>query len=457
MRCLDENVLSEHLARRLGGAETERVTSHLDACAACADLMMDLARIYPAEPTLGEPTAVGPSLVSPGTRAATEADAPPAAIGRYVVLAPVGAGGMGVVYAAYDPKLDRKVAIKLLRTRAGNDDTSQGEQRKLMLEARTMARVSHPNVLVVHDVGSHDGQVFLVADFVDGGTLRAWLAREKRSLDAILGVMVQAARGLAAAHKAGLVHRDFKPDNVLVSRDERVYVADFGLTCATPAPGGGDRPAGGYVTAGTPAYMAPEVKLGVEADARSDQYSFCVTLQQATASDSTLPEELRAVLRRGLAEQAAARFASMDEVIAALSPRARARVPSFAPALALALGVLLAGGIAAGITVKRSANANENGNRNLNINENPNANENGTSNAIPSALALAPPPSAVIVATPADDGRAPAPSGAAVTTPARSRGHVPPATARGRLFSYASSPPPAPSPAPSADPLGRHY
>lgn len=447
MRCLDENVLSEHLARRLEGAEAERVTSHLDECAPCADLMMDLARAYPAEPTLGEPTVVGASLGSAGARAAADVDAPPAAIGRYVVLAPVGAGGMGVVYAAYDPKLDRKVAIKLLRKRTGNDETSQGEQRKLTLEARTMARVSHPNVLVVHDVGSHDGQVFLVADFVDGGTLRAWLAREKQTLDAILRVMVQAARGLAAAHKAGLVHRDFKPDNVLVSRDERVYVADFGLTHATPTPGGNGRPTGGYVTAGTPAYMAPEVKLGAEADARSDQYSFCVTLQQATASHSSLPEEVRAVLRRGLAEQAEARFSSMDEVIAALSPRPRDRRPSFA--LALALGVVLAGGVAVGIALKRGANANDIGNANHVMNANDSA------SAV--AIATATPPSAAAVPTPADDGPASAPPGAAVTTTVRSRGHVPRATARGGLPNGGSVPPSIPSSAASADPLGRHY
>ncbi len=350
MGCLDENVLSEHLARRLGAAETAAVVEHLDECAECSDLLVDLARAQ------APMRALAPSFVAPETQhtqhpTATIADGAPRArpldpdaehapaknIGRYVVLAQVGSGGMGVVFAAYDPKLERKVAIKLLRSRAGADEVSQGAQRRLMSEARTMARLSHPNVLVVHDVGSHDGHVFLVADFVDGGTLKQWLSRQTRAPGEVMAAMVQAGRGLAAAHKAGLVHRDFKPDNVLVSQEGRVFVADFGLTSAAPAPGSLKGPAG--VTAGTPAYMAPEVQLGAIGDERSDQYSFCLTLHQAlfgerplagaspdslpslsSNSDSPVPEPVRAAMRRGLAFEASQRFATMDELLTQLAP-----------------------------------------------------------------------------------------------------------------------------------------
>lgn len=360
MRCLDENELSAHLARRLDRDATERITEHLDECSTCADLMMALARAYPVEPPL---TAVPHSTditevmsrspldtQAPRLTEASE-DAPPAQIGRYVVLAPLGAGGMGVVYAAYDPKLDRKVAIKLLRGRAGEDEHARSAQRTLMREARTMARISHPNVLAVHDVGSHEGHVFLVMDFVDGGTLRHWLRSHRHEPVEILKAVIQAGGGLVAAHKAGLVHRDFKPDNVLVSRDGRVLVADFGLTSATPSVGGIRSPDGGGA-AGTPGYMAPEVRLGAEADERSDQYSFCVTLHESLLGERPpedrpsqvleqaigIPEPLKSALRRGLSPAPEGRFSSMqallDELAAnAPEPRATPLPGSFASAL----------------------------------------------------------------------------------------------------------------------------
>ncbi len=367
MTCLDENELSSHLARRLGAEETARVAAHLDECPRCADLLAMLARAYPAEPSVGtvtKPVTAGaqgtPSITTDDTAPHlpdVALDAPPAAIGRYVIVGPLGSGGMGVVFAAYDPKLDRKVAIKVLRQRATSEEAARDAQSMLMREARTMARVSHPNVLAVHDVGAHEGHVFLVMDLVDGGTLRDWLRGQTRTPADILGVVIEAGRGLAAAQRAGLVHRDFKPDNVLVSREGRVFVADFGLTRRAPAAGALQDVREGW--AGTPAYVAPEVKRGRAADARSDQFSFCVTLHEALFGERphghfgdtpppnpkpvspgvsasyaspasvasffvpptpAVPSEVRSALARGLAEDPEARFETMETLLAALTP-----------------------------------------------------------------------------------------------------------------------------------------
>lgn len=477
MPCLDENVLSEHLARRLGSTESARVVAHLDECAVCADLMMALARVYPGEGSVYSST-VAAGAPPPKHEPHALVETPPQVIDRYVVLEPLGAGAMGVVFAAYDPKLDRKIAIKVLRKRPGEDEGTRGAQRRLMLEARTMARLSHPNVLAVHDVGSHEGHVFLVADLVDGGTLRTWLVREKRPVDEILLTMVQAARGLAAAHKAGLVHRDFKPDNVLVSRDGRVFVADFGLTCAAPTTR--MERASAPAIAGTPAYMAPEVLRGADADARSDQYSFCVTLYAAlfgsrpsdsemsrtlaTASASHVPEEVLAVLRRGLAADPEARFSSMDELSAQLSAftteaivaraassRSSVASPPSRPArrrAPLVLGAVLVLAAAAGFALhRRPAAAASVSPANANASANASANANAGSAAARETASNAPASSPVAVASAAKDDAAPK----APATPSRARAHAPRTTSRGNVTSDPSSP------APSADPLWRHY
>ncbi len=258
-----------------------------------------------------------------------------AAIGRYVVLGLVGRGGMGEVYAAYDPELDRKVAVKLLRVKPGNGvSLTEGRQRTLR-EAQAIARLSHPNVVVVYDVGTFRDQVFIAMEFVEGNTVTFWLQAQTRSWQEVLRVFRAAGRGLVAAHEKGLVHRDFKPDNVMVGRDGEVRVMDFGLARqmnekSEPAPAGRaplpvtqsgedleedgmetillNGPARPAVTPplgtnlqssssssgmfemqltrtgammGTPAYMAPEQFLGTPTDARSDQFSFCVALYEA--------------------------------------------------------------------------------------------------------------------------------------------------------------------------------
>jgi tetratricopeptide (TPR) repeat protein/tRNA A-37 threonylcarbamoyl transferase component Bud32 len=302
-------------------------------------------------------------------------------IGRYVLLERIGAGGVGIVYAAWDPVLARRVALKLLR-----HGTSESQER-LVREAQAMARLSHPHVVQVFDAGVVDERAFVAMDFVDGGTLRAWL-KEARPQGEILDVFLQAARGLAAAHAASLVHRDFKPDNVLLGRlpDGRVraMVADFGLVRVggeIPEPAASlekvaqalgttsdERLTNTGAVMGTPAYMAPEQFLGRGVDGRSDQFAFCVALFEALfgarpfagegvrslalavmqgqrapiPTGVRVPAILQRVVERGLATDPAARHASMDDLIDALS-RARAgrrigRIVAIAIPVALGLG-----------------------------------------------------------------------------------------------------------------------
>jgi len=247
-------------------------------------------------------------------------------LGRYQVTGTLGEGGMGVVVSAYDPELDRRVAIKLLR--AGGAEAT----RRLQAEARAMARVSHENVVVVHDVGTIGERLFVAMELVDGETLTTWQARE-RDWAGLVSMYLRAGRGLAAAHDAGLVHRDFKPSNVLVGSDGRVRVSDFGLATAARDV---DLPA-----AGTPRYMAPEQHLGRPVSTATDQFSFCAalwealwgeppfsgdTLEQMRASalagdiaappgDVAVPGWIEEVLRRGLSVDPAARFATMGELL----------------------------------------------------------------------------------------------------------------------------------------------
>lgn len=276
-------------------------------------------------------------------------------IGRFTVLQQIGAGGMGVVLAAYDPQLDRKVAIKMM-----HDDVSVGHGARLEREAKAMAQLSHPHVVTVHDTGVHKGRLYIAMEYVEGETLGSWLRSGQRSRKQILDYVLQAGRGLAAAHKAGLVHRDFKPDNVLIGRDGRVRVGDFGLVSGMAE---ADDPVGpkkaqvlspssltvaGSIM-GTPLYMAPEQHAGRSIDARADQFSFCVTLWQALCkeppysadtyeqlvanvnrgevrpvpSGALVSGKLRAVLVRGLAAEPDKRFATMDQLLLELERACR--------------------------------------------------------------------------------------------------------------------------------------
>jgi tRNA A-37 threonylcarbamoyl transferase component Bud32/tetratricopeptide (TPR) repeat protein len=271
-------------------------------------------------------------------------------IGRYTVLRKLGQGALGVVYACTDPRLDREIAVKVIRS---------GDTARLRREAMAMAMLSDPHVASVYEVGEHEGRVFLAMELVDGPTLREW--QKGRTADEIVAAYVQAGRGLAAAHRAGLVHRDFKPDNAMIGRDGRVRVLDFGLACTddTVATNAGeatvDAPSMDAtltttgVTVGTPAYMAIEQLRGGAIDARADQYSFAVALYEALAgerpyhgrSPGELAEAIRRgkiepskdaraiaptiakVIERGLAADRDARFPDMDAMLAALVPRRR--------------------------------------------------------------------------------------------------------------------------------------
>lgn len=323
-------------------AEYARISEHVAGCAPCAALVARL----------------GDSLLTPSQRVPDEprlAWALPAIgarLGRYALLDRIGAGAMGVVFAAYDPVLDRKVALKLVRP-----GMTEEHARRMVREARLMARVTHPNVVAVYDAGEVDGQVFIAMAHVAGATLREWLAAAPRSVRAITDAFAAAGRGLAAAHEAGIVHRDFKPDNVLCADDGRVLVTDFGLAraeLAEPAsvqdeaepvpPAAPDARASALV--GTPAYMAPEQRRGEQADAGADVYAFCVSLWQALfgaypydGSRPGVPAKLVRALKRGL-EPDRARRASLSAVLRALEPKAL-RLPLVAGAIALALSLTL--------------------------------------------------------------------------------------------------------------------
>lgn len=254
MSCLDENELVAFGDGSLSGEALTRAAEHLQHCEACRAV---LATVYEASGKLRTShsrATSGAALLPP---AAVHFE-PGATVGRYRLQEQLGKGGMGAVYAAYDPQLDRRVALKFLH---GAQQASATE--RLVREAQALARVAHPNVVTVFDVSTHDGQVFLSMELVDGATLADWLAT-RPPLPQVLEAFVAAGKGLAAAHSVGVVHRDFKPSNVLRHRDGRVRVTDFGLALSTAtsqsfatsgAPASltrsGELP-------GTPLYMAPE-------------------------------------------------------------------------------------------------------------------------------------------------------------------------------------------------------
>jgi tetratricopeptide (TPR) repeat protein len=266
---------------------------------------------------------------------------------------------MGIVYRAYHPELDRCVAIKVLRPGLAR---GTARQLRFVREGRLLARLAHPNVVTVHDVVADGKQTYLVMEWVEGTTLAEWLASGSRSRGQILAVFRQAARGLAAAHKLGVVHRDFKPSNVLIGSDGRVRVADFGVagmagnsTVTTPesvptpglanpsqdpalAPtlGSHDAITQAGTLIGTPAFMSPEQRAGLPVGPRSDQYSFCLVLSGALGGNGhPLSRRLRRALARGLSENPLGRHRSMDAVLALLDRETRTRAGAWRAVAAL--------------------------------------------------------------------------------------------------------------------------
>ncbi|MBZ4401924.1 tetratricopeptide repeat protein [Myxococcus sp. AS-1-15] len=358
MRCVDEAVFMKLLLGELSPQESAEVDAHLDTCASCRSMVAEGLRAQSPDAAGAEPPTE-PAQPFPGRPdAALEKGT---AVGRYLVLELLGAGAMGVVYGAYDPELDRRVALKLLRTGALGLNVEK-ERAHLLREAQAMARVSHPNVVAVYDVGTFGQHVFLAMERVEARTLVEWLKAAPRPWRQVLELFLDAGRGLAAAHAAGVVHGDFKPANLLVGDDGDVHVTDFGLArlgAATATQGAATTTEGAAtagmersVMGGTPAYMAPEQLLDkTRASAAGDQFSFCVALHEAlygarpfegatlaelstqvssgqvrTAPAGTrVPPWVRRVLLRGLARRPEDRFPHLGALLDALQKDPSAR------------------------------------------------------------------------------------------------------------------------------------
>ncbi len=261
-------------------------------------------------------------------------------IGRYRLLELVGTGGMGMVWGAWDPELERRVALKLVR------HTTASARARMLREGQVLARLSHPNVVPIFDVGELGEQVYLVMEWIRGTTLGAF-AKQQPSRRDLLDAYRQAGAGLAAAHEAGVVHRDFKPDNAIRGDDGRVRVLDFGIAhdvATNSAP----------TAAGTPRYMAPEQLRGEPVTPACDQYAFCVSLRDATEA---LPAWVDAIIARGTEADPAKRFESMPVLLAALDRDPARRRRRAAVGIAI-LGAAV-GAFAVGRNVTSTASAVE--------------------------------------------------------------------------------------------------
>lgn len=414
---------------------------HLDQCSSCQELCA----------ILFDGTAVSPELLDSGARSSRRGAVileSGAMLGKYCIKSVIGAGAMGIVYLAEDPNLHRSVAIKVLRNQ--REEASS----RLMREAQALARISHPNVIVVHEVGTVADQVFMAMEFVEGCSLTAWLESSPRSTAEILSHFDQAGRGLVVAHAAELVHRDFKPDNVLVGKDGRVRVVDFGLaredvalSTPTQATESDATDIGRLMTLtqtgafiGTPAYMAPEQYEGKRADARSDQFSFAVALFEALygqrpyrgntlnqlslavrSGNISIPKTTRRIPRhvdrallRALSVDASNRFPSMESMLDALVEKERKETsPKRAKTVGFALtGLLLAASVAAyGVIGTRASSVRATGDARTSEAPAPSV----VTTSLPSASAL---PSAPHASVPVSTAVVPLPSVHAPKSPA---------------------------------------
>jgi len=317
-------------------ARRDRLAYHPDA----VDSPSTLSRFFAERSDEG--TDVVDDHLEAGVLASLFGKTSPAKFDRFVLLEPIGRGAMGTVFAAYDPKLDRRIALKVMR------DDDEKARRRHLAEARALAQVNHPNVVAVHDAGEHEDSLYVAMELVDGATLAEHLSSKSPAPKEIVRLFIEAGQGLVAAHAAGVVHRDFKPANVMVGDDRRVRVADFGLALSSTESQAHSQTSGeeGDETsrrrgAGTPMYMAPEQARGEDADARSDQFAFCVALVEALtgevpfrsrsaverlekieaglgATERPLPLGVRRIVRRGLASRPSERFADMQTLVSAL-------------------------------------------------------------------------------------------------------------------------------------------
>jgi hypothetical protein len=358
--CLSESTLVGLLERGLPGEQRAEIEAHLDACASCRRVVVDLTAALTRSSTAAEDHPTHPARPSDHGPALELG----AIVGRFVVLGLIGRGGMGTVYTAYDPELDRNIALKLLHPKARTVDLARA---RILAEAQAMARISHPGVVAIYEVGTSRDRVFAAMELVEGTTLRAWITEQPRSWREVVAVFLLAGEGLAAAHAAGVVHRDFKPENVLLGRDGRVKVSDFGLSSLSTA--------GAGAVAGTPGYLPVEALRGEAVDHRADQFAFCVALYEAlhgrrpfsarTADDLAaevrrgpvfdrqtrgVPKQLDQIVRRGLAFEPDDRFASTRELLDALRRTASRRSGRRSVAAALVAAVVL--GAVAVLTVE---------------------------------------------------------------------------------------------------------
>lgn len=293
---------------------------------------------------------------------------PQPTIGRFEVCGPLGRGGMGVVFRARDPSLDREVALKLVRTRERGSEFEHARARMLR-EAKVLARLQHPNVVTIHETGVHEGEVFVAMELLGGGDLAQWAERnqtfDRDRFDRAFDLLLEAGRGLAAAHAAGIVHRDFKPSNVMLGVDGHARVGDFGLARAgaSPESSGHGRTLSETLSSdtntltttgtrvGTRAYMPPEQARGEAVGEAADQYAFCVTAVEvltgrrpSSASEVPLrvpgtPRRIWAPLRRGMGREPASRWPSVQALLDALERVRRRRWPQWVALGAAAVAV----------------------------------------------------------------------------------------------------------------------
>jgi eukaryotic-like serine/threonine-protein kinase len=303
MPCPDPTELACFALRTLDSEAMARIQEHVDTCSTCRAASSALVTASRGEVVEGA-TWTRPQLAAGGQ------------LDRFVILHELGEGAASVVYAAYDPELDRKVALKVLRSRGAAVDD------KLLREGRALAKLSHPNVVGVYEVGNADGQLYIALELVQGVTARQWAAMQPRDWRAVRDTYVAAGRGLAALHRAGLVHRDVKPDNIVVAGEGQVRLVDFGLV-------------GAGASAGTPKYMAPEGNV----DARSDLFSLAASLEESLGT-ATAPRRIRTAIARATHADPKQRFSSVDELLGALTDRPRWH---YAVPAALAIGALGAG------------------------------------------------------------------------------------------------------------------